>query len=67
MTFPEPNTPEWDFAWGRLQDVLLEHRPGHTLDDYMLMFERNGALNFKHRDTREHLWIDAQGKLMTKP
>jgi len=64
MTFPEPGEPAWDFAWGRLQDVLLEHFPQHTLDDYFLMCEQEGTAFFKHRDTKHSFQIDITGKLI---
>jgi len=73
MRFIERDTPEWNETWARLQDAINNNRlPGYnggtvrtTLDDWMLMYlEANGTAAFKHRDTRNYIYVQSDGELV---
>ena len=73
MIFIEQDTPEWHDTWARLQDAInnnrLPSRGGRTkqttLKDWSLMYhDANGTAAFKHRETRNYIYIRKDGELV---
>jgi len=73
MRFIEKDTKEWHETWARLQDAINNNRlPAQdggtkltTIEDWMLMHhEEDGTAAFKHRDTRNYIYIRQDGELI---